>query len=322
MNKFEIGWSKLAIWLILTSLLLILLSCSNVRNVRNFNQKKIYKEMLVTSAPNINLNTQLYKIENVTRLPVTSDISNDNIHSMKQMKENNEDLQSCISNFQDELEYLRQEVKTLAEIILKLRAELNNAGIYSETITEFESDKNITNRNDKKKSIYEERKLSKKLLSGKSLAKNNRKVGLKNINRKSEIKYDKSSNSSQENKEFIAELEDILKGIRTNKLTESLIKLHILRNKTNDNSYQNSIIDYWIGEVYYLTKDYENALSYFRKASGISNSPKRDKAILMIAECLSRLGKINEAKKAYQKFIQDYPFSEYISRAKKMIQQL
>lgn len=322
MNQFALVRLKLAIWLILTSLLLILSSCSNVRNVRNFNQKKIHKETQFKLAPNINQNNQPDKIENLTRLPVILNTKNDNIQNFTPEKENNKDFERYLSNLQDELESLKQEVKSLAEIIFQLKTELNNSEIYSETIIGLESDKNIVNKNDEKKSIIEEKKLSNKVISEKALAKSNRKDNLRNFNHKSEIKNDKSNNSPQENKEFISELEDILNEIKTKKFTESLVKLHNLRNKTNNNSYQNSIIDYWIGEVYYLTKDYETALSYFRRASEISNSPKRDKANLMVAECLSRLGKINEAKKAYQKFIQDYPFSEYISRAKKMIQQL
>lgn len=322
MNKFALMRLKLAIWLILTSLFLIFSSCSNLRSVRNFNQKKMHKETQSKPAPNINQNNQPDKIENLTRLPVILNTKNDNIQNFTQDKENNKDLQSYLSNLQDELESLKQGVKSLAEIIFQLRTELNNSEIFSKTITGLERDKNLVNRNDEKKSIIQEKKLSNKVISENALAKSNRKDNMRNFNYKSEIKNDKSNNSPQENKEFITELEDILNGIKTKKFTESLVKLHNLRNKTNNNSYQNSIIDYWIGEVYYLTKDYETALSYFHRASEISNSPKRDKANLMVAECLSRLGKISEAKKAYQKFIQNYPFSEYISRAKKMIQQL
>lgn len=322
MNEFTPWLSKLAIWPILTSLALSLLSCSNVRNVRNFNQKKIFKEIQVRSASNVNQNNQPDKIGNLTGLPEVSNIITDSTQNITQWREKNENFQSHVSYLLDELESLKQEVKNLSEIILQLRVELNNSVRFPDTITGLESEKNIANKNGEKKSKYVENKLSNKVWSEKGSTKNNKKVDVNNTDQNSEVKYDKFSNSSQENKEFVAVLEDILNGIKTKKFTESLSKLHNLRSKVNNNSYQNSLIDYWIGEVYYLTKDYENALSYFRKASEIGNSPKRDKANLMIAECLSRLGKINEAKKAYQKFIQDHPFSEYISRAKKMIQQL
>ncbi|MGQ9820046.1 MAG: tetratricopeptide repeat protein [Candidatus Kapaibacteriales bacterium] len=321
MIKFYSMLLYLANCLILALFLLTFISCSNVRNVRNFNQKKAYKELQNKSVPNGDLNFLTQSCENSVELQQSSSSGgkSDNLHNPSFSSEENEFLSTYISSFQQELESLKREVKSLAEIIFQLRSEPRNSEINSKVITGLEMEDN--NENVVEKGKNEKKKLFNNFSNNKALAKNQKKTIGRNFNRKSETKDDKFVNNVQVNEEFIDELEEILKGIKIKQFTENLVKLQNLRNKTNNN-YQISIIDYWIGEVYYLTKDYENALSYFRKSIEVNNSPKRDKANLMIAECLSRLGRINEAKKAYQKFIQDYPFSEYISRAKKMIQQL
>jgi TolA-binding protein len=42
----------------------------------------------------------------------------------------------------------------------------------------------------------------------------------------------------------------------------------------------------------------------------------------MIAESYLRIGRVEEAKKSYAKFVDEYPNSNQIPRAKKMLQQL
>lgn len=79
---------------------------------------------------------------------------------------------------------------------------------------------------------------------------------------------------------------------------------------------------YWLGESYFGTEQYGMAMKYFKKVSTSGNSTKNDNAQAMYAECLIRSGQINDAKKAFKDLIAKYPDSSFVSRARKMLQQL
>jgi TolA-binding protein len=80
-------------------------------------------------------------------------------------------------------------------------------------------------------------------------------------------------------------------------------------------------IDYWIGESSYGLKQYKKALTSFRNSANI-DSDRADDASAMIAECMIKLGRVKEAKQEYKDFIAQYPSSNLVPRARKMLQQL
>lgn len=79
---------------------------------------------------------------------------------------------------------------------------------------------------------------------------------------------------------------------------------------------------YWLGEAYYAGGDYNKAIEHFQEAFAIKSSTKADDALLMIAESYRKMGKTEEARKTYNRLIQTYPQSEFIPRARKMLQML
>ncbi len=79
---------------------------------------------------------------------------------------------------------------------------------------------------------------------------------------------------------------------------------------------------YWLGESYFGLGNYTKAIEYFRKVIKSGDSYKKDYATIMIAESYLRIGRVEEAKKSYAKFVDEYPNSNQIPRAKKMLQQL
>jgi TolA-binding protein len=79
---------------------------------------------------------------------------------------------------------------------------------------------------------------------------------------------------------------------------------------------------YWLGESYFGTGKFDQAIPNFQKVFSFKNSTKIDDAQLMIAESYQRLGRNEEAKKAFQKLVDYYPASEFVPRAKKMLQRL
>jgi TolA-binding protein len=80
--------------------------------------------------------------------------------------------------------------------------------------------------------------------------------------------------------------------------------------------------NYWLGESHFGLNQYDKAISYFDKVLKSGSASKKDDAMIMIAEAQVRSGKINEAKKMFNSFITVYPQSQFVPRAKKMLQQL
>ncbi len=97
----------------------------------------------------------------------------------------------------------------------------------------------------------------------------------------------------------------LLETLKTEKSTEVL-----------SNSY------YWLGESYFGISKYDQAIFNFQKVISYKNSSKLDDAQLMVAESFQRLGRNEEAKKAFQKLVDFFPTSEFVPRAKKMLQKL
>lgn len=67
---------------------------------------------------------------------------------------------------------------------------------------------------------------------------------------------------------------------------------------------------YWLGETYYIKKQYKEAARAF--ADGYRNYPKADKApdnLLKLAKSLSALDQPDKACKTYAKLLEDYPNS-------------
>lgn len=80
--------------------------------------------------------------------------------------------------------------------------------------------------------------------------------------------------------------------------------------------------NYWIGEAHYHLQNYSSAIEFYGKTLNVRTSPYRDKAQIMIAESLLRSGNAEKAKGYYQALINEFPNSEYLPKARKMLQQL
>lgn len=79
---------------------------------------------------------------------------------------------------------------------------------------------------------------------------------------------------------------------------------------------------YWLGESNFGLGRYDEAIKNFQKVGVLKTSPKLDDAQLMIAESYYRKGDIVSAKAAFQRLINVFPRSEYVARARKMLQEL
>lgn len=79
---------------------------------------------------------------------------------------------------------------------------------------------------------------------------------------------------------------------------------------------------YWIGECYYGLEQYQQAIVSFEKVFSFSNSNKDPDAQLKLGLCYTRLNDNERAIREFQKLIDDYPTSEYVSTASRLISEL
>jgi TolA-binding protein len=127
------------------------------------------------------------------------------------------------------------------------------------------------------------------------------------------------------NQELVFKLSDSVKtGINEYKSANYSKAIKILTSSINEETSLKNLseIHYFIAESYFAIRDYKNSINYFTKVLEYRDSPYKPKAQLKIAESNMRSGRIPEAKIAYEKLIENYPESEFVPQARKMLQQL
>lgn len=310
MTRIQNCCIKKTIWLILTFLMTFLISCTHIKSVRTYkgNKVEIIKKQKINNLSN----------DVIFEQPPASRNSKSSSDSWEDYDDNNSKFDKLVlDSLKNEFDELKAEFQTLTETVFQLRKELFN--LSSNEITGLVTNNESSNLSLFNNSKVNEAKHSSIISQQKKLKPNLKEKAKVDSKVKLQEKHEPFKISSE--CEFANNLDIILSDIKNKQFTEGLNKLFDLRAQTKD-KHQISIIDYWIGEIYYLTKNYTKALEYFQKAVLIQNTPKTDKANIMIAECLSRLGKTKEAKEAYKNFLEKYPYSEFVPRAKKMLQQL
>jgi len=86
--------------------------------------------------------------------------------------------------------------------------------------------------------------------------------------------------------------------------------------KYTDNAY------YWTGECHYALNDFASAVASLQKVFTFKNSTKGDDAQLKIGLCYLKMGQQGLAKDEFKKLVDRYPASEYVTRAKKYLEEL
>ena len=98
-------------------------------------------------------------------------------------------------------------------------------------------------------------------------------------------------------------------------LFESLIASDA-NNSLSDNA------QYWIGESHYALGQYRKAVIDFEKVFTFPKSNKNPDAQFKLGLCYVRLGESNKAREEFQRLLDVYPDSDYVSRVKEHLQNL
>ena len=76
---------------------------------------------------------------------------------------------------------------------------------------------------------------------------------------------------------------------------------------------------YWLGETYFKMKKYHNSIEEFNKVFLYMDSNKRDDSLYKLAKCYILLGDEIKANEALINLVENYPNSEYVKKAKKIL---
>lgn len=76
---------------------------------------------------------------------------------------------------------------------------------------------------------------------------------------------------------------------------------------------------YWIGESLYGLGEYRQAIDEFQKVFDYASQLKHDDAQIMIANSYFMLGQRDRARQEYQRLVDRYPNSEYVSFARQRL---
>lgn len=80
--------------------------------------------------------------------------------------------------------------------------------------------------------------------------------------------------------------------------------------------------NYLLGESHFGLQQYQKAIEYFIKVLESPEFDKKEDAKIMIAESQIRNGQTDSAKETFKQLIAEFPKSEHIPRARKMLQKL
>ena len=93
--------------------------------------------------------------------------------------------------------------------------------------------------------------------------------------------------------------------------------------KTQEKGYKPAASNYYLGEIAYYTKNYQDAIFYFKKSAGLYDQASYiDTLLLHTAISLEKTGDKTQAKIFYQTVIDDYPGKESARIARKKIDKL
>lgn len=94
----------------------------------------------------------------------------------------------------------------------------------------------------------------------------------------------------------------------------------LLASSVNHNLSDNA--QYWIGECHYAMRQYDKAIMDFEKVFTFPKSNKLDDAQFKLGLCYLRKGENQKASEEFQRLLDVYPKSEYLSRAQGHLQSL
>lgn len=131
----------------------------------------------------------------------------------------------------------------------------------------------------------------------------------------------RSGSSSVPQSAFRQQYQEALQTYRSRQYRSAIQKFESLLNQDTSNSLSDNA-QYWIGESYYGLGNYQKAIMSFEKVFTFSKSNKDDAAQLKLGLCYMKLNDKSKAREEFQKLINNYPRSESVGLAKRLLSQI
>ena len=79
---------------------------------------------------------------------------------------------------------------------------------------------------------------------------------------------------------------------------------------------------FWIGESYFSMGEFASAIKSYEKVLSLKGSSKADDALFKTGVTYNKMGQQTLARQGFEKLINRYPASEYVTRAKKYLEEI
>ncbi|MCX8054092.1 MAG: tetratricopeptide repeat protein [Ignavibacteria bacterium] len=132
---------------------------------------------------------------------------------------------------------------------------------------------------------------------------------------------DKPNQETKQESNDKAEMTQSLALISQKQYDKAIEELEKVANNTKNEAVRNEA-KYLLAESHSQLGNYEQAAEIYADLIKKGSSEKSAEIAIKLADCKIKLGRVAEAKNTYREIIEKYPRSEYVPKARKMLQQM
>ena len=272
------------------------------------------KQSIASSTTTKEIKTDTPDISNLL-LPLNKQIEN--------LSKNQTEIKGSISNINRDVSNMKSDIAEIKDALKKLvnKKNIASTGAENDEVKDRKKDKFVmksdeaVNEGKKEKPIPTKTNIKPKKEN--KITETSKKDIVKE-SPKEEIPNQSSGNVSDLNKLSFELTENYLKNKDYSKAISKLKEIESGLTTALEKSTQN----YYLGESYFGLQQYQKAIDYFIKVLESPEFNKKEDAKVMIAESQIRNGQTDNARETFKQLIAEYPKSEHIPRARKMLQKL
>jgi tol-pal system protein YbgF len=127
------------------------------------------------------------------------------------------------------------------------------------------------------------------------------------------------SNSSPAS--FSRAYEEALSQFYSKRYSDAIAQFNTLLAQFPDHSLASNCV-YWIGESYFGSGNYSEAVNAFNRVFSYPRSLKKDDALLMLGRSHLQLNQREEARQAFDRLIKEFPTSEFVAKAEQWLNRM
>jgi tol-pal system protein YbgF len=120
---------------------------------------------------------------------------------------------------------------------------------------------------------------------------------------------------------FSRAYEEALSQFYAKRYTAAINQFNTLIAQFPDHSLASNCV-YWIGESYFGSGNYRDAVNTFNRVLSYPRSLKKDDALLMLGRAHLQLNQRDEARQAFDRLIKEFPTSEFVAKAEEWLSRM